>query len=259
MTQYEQAPFPEPETIPFDDLMTQAQDLHGQGAFSEAQVTWQQAVGTAPNSLEKARAIRGDAASAHQLGDTAYALNRATAAHLIHDQTVTSTTQYNSPERTKALRERAQSASLLGRVVVSSIAKRELSDVISTGNARDHAKKRGLDLFDDALRDIDAVESTTGIPDQYRINALSHAAIAHSLYGNKQAASAAIVEARKIAWSSESGFTAANISASHRARAVARALVRAYSATAVRVLATPHESLRRTAALKIATHRKFGL
>lgn len=257
MTQYEQ-PFPEAEQPSFDDLMTQAQDLHGQGQFTDAQHVWQQAVGMAPDVIEKARAIRGDAASAHQLANTAYALNRATAAHLIHDQAVSSTTQYNSPERTRALRERAQSASLLGRIVVSSLATRERSDIISTNNAR-HQSKRGLGLFDEALRDITVVEKSTGASDQYRINALSHAAIAHSLYGNEQTASSAAAEARKLAWTSESGPTAANISASHRARAVVRAVVRAYTASAVHLLTTPHESMRRSLALKIATHRKLGL
>lgn len=256
MTQYEHAPLPEPET--FDDLMLHAQGLHGQGDFAEAQSMWKQAVGVAPDAIEKARAIRGDAASAHQLGDAAYAIQRATSAHLIHDQAVASTTQYKSPERIRALRERAQSASLLGRIVVSSFAARELTDVISINNARHHSE-RGLGLFDEALRDITTVEKATAAPDQYRINALSHAAIAHSLYGDEQTAATLAADARKLAWNSESGVDAANISVGHRARAVARAVVRAYSATAVRVLATPHESHRRTLALKIATHRKLGL
>lgn len=258
MTQYEQDVPPEADQPSFDTLMSQAQELHGTAQFSDAQAAWQQAVGLAPDAIEKARAIRGDAASAHQLGNTSYAVERATAAHLIHDQALTSTTQYNSPERLRARRERAQSAGMLGRIATSSLASRELSDVISSGQAR-HQAASSLDLFDTTVRDLAVIEEATDKPDQYRINALSHVAIAHSLYGDHQTAAEAAREARTLAWSSESGPTAAAISASHKVRAVARAVVRAYSATAVHAIATPEPSRRRTLALKIATNRKFGL
>jgi len=235
--------------------MNQAQDLHEQGSFETAQEHWQQAVNCAPDAIEKARAIRGDAASAYQRGNEPYAREKAEAAFSIHDQVVEASTQFGGPNRLRGLRERAQSAGVLGRFVTASVARRELSGELLTDDARTEANP-GLTMLDSALRDIEMVEAETAATDQYRINSLSHLAVGHSLYGDDYTAAYATEQARKIAWKSENE---PGVSFGRRARAVVRAVVRAYSATAVHALATAEPSTRRTIALKIATHKRLGL
>lgn len=237
--------------------MRQAQDLHNKGGFAKAEELWSAAAEIAPDPIERGRAIRGNAASLHQLGRDALAMVRAEQAHGIHEACVEASSQPANPNHIRSLRELAQSESVLGRFVVREVAVQELTGILTVGEARANAE-RGLILLDSALFDITKVEKITQQPDQYRINATGHAAMAHALYGEPDAAAVLAREARHIAWRSESGPTSANISTKHQLRAKTHAVVRAYTATADHLLATPVPSARRTGALKLATHPKLG-
>lgn len=240
----------------FHDTISNAQLLHGMGKFVSACKQWQNAADMTVDPLEKGRALRGDAASAARLGYKQRAAKVAKKAYDIHDQAVheASDEQAELP----AKRERAQSANVLGTLLVGATARLELSWYFSRQDARENAQD-GLKMLNSAIEDVLAVESVTGQTDQYKINLMSRLAIAHSLYGDTDLAKDYTKQARALAWQSESKQlpTRANLTAANAWRARARAVPQSIAATAVHQLTTAQGYRRRTTALRLATKAGF--
>ena len=241
----------------FNTLIRSAQDLHGRGQFAQAQEKWLAASDILPDSLSKARALRGYAASIARLGNRELAIAQIRTAKAQNDQALAI-----APESSEFIyrRERAQSALVLGSLVVGEIVDLERRKIAKPHDAR-RAAATGLADLDSALADIEQVEAQTGGVDQYRINILSRLAVAQALYGDRNAARAAAKEAARLGWQSESKRlpTSAKISTANALRAKARAVPRGYAARLVARLATPGKSVRRAAALAIANNKFIGL
>jgi hypothetical protein len=243
----------------FHHTMRAAQELHGQGKFADAQRSWQHAADILPEPdiRERARAIRGDAASAAKLKDYGYAERRARAAYAMHRTVLEAAT---GDDRLPALREFVASGGLLGRLVIGGLIRQERHEHLPPKNARSQAVGPLL-LLEGAWDGIIEAEALTQAADQHKINLVSGLTIAHGLYGDRLRAEALLKEAHQLARQSEADglATAANISADYRRRAQQRALVRARAAGLAVRLATPGQSLRRRAALRVAGNPYLGL
>lgn len=239
----------------FDNTMTRAQEAHGRGDHQQALCLWRTAEQITPDPFEKARAIRGNAASLHRLGGLASAVQKARQAFDIHNSAVAAFPEVAIKE---ALRERAESANVLGRIMLSSTVEREKSGLLTPAEAFQEAQE-GLVYLNNSLMDITRVETGETI-DQYRINLLSRMALANSLYGSVSGAKEYARQAANLGWFSEAkdNPSSANISTAHRWLARARAVSRGYAALIVENLITS-QGLRRKAALAITSNKYFGL
>jgi ADP-ribose pyrophosphatase len=250
------------EVDSFNSIMKQAQILHGKGDFAQAKPLWSAAQGILPDPLENGRALRGEAASLARLQLHTQAAVKAREALALHDDAVAS---HGAGDGTieahlSALRYRAESRAVLGRILLSPIVNAERTTTMTPGEARQEAEE-SLAYLNDALQDIVRVEAATHRTDQHKINMLSRLAIAHALYGEKQQAKQLSWQAMKAAWFAEApgNSTSAHISLSHTLRAKGRAIPRAYAGAVGVRLATSHPSRRRQMALGIAADGRVGL
>lgn len=245
----------------FAALMEDARTLHGRGSFEAAQAKWQAAEVFAPNPLEEGRAVRGDAASASRLGDHRYAISRDEQALRLQERAIR-----EHPEGTswwEGSREKAQTLGELGRVMLVEVVEKEHNRVFPPHTARGEAIS-ALIRFNLAGSEIRHAEklANDGEPDQYRINLASRGAVAHGLYGDRERARKEAWAAFRLGWISESPklpTAAKDMSRTDRLLSRARGVMRGAGSVAVSHLATPHETVRRRAALKIARSRYFGL
>lgn len=192
--------------------------------------------------------MRGESASKFRLGFTEEATDLAVTALDIHTQNITGNAD---GEARNALRERAQSAHHLGKIMLSGAVDAELKSGFNIMNNGPSSLK----LLESANVDLLAIGGElTG--DQHYINNAGPLALAYGLYG-KSATRARFLakEAFRRGWESESSKsgTAANISASYRLKAVGRAVGRGVAALAVNRLTanSSNGSRRRNLALKI--------
>ncbi|MDB5185841.1 MAG: hypothetical protein JWL85_364 [Candidatus Saccharibacteria bacterium] len=249
----------------FHEAMHAAQELHGQRQYEAAQEKWKEAERFAFNGLYRARAIRGDAASADLRGEEwwGYAADRSEAAFRMHDRMV----QIREPRiEPGVLRERVESAGVAGRIAVRSVIRRERAGELDLNEAHTYAA-HGIGRLLLSLEDATLLRLFTRSIDQHEINAISRVSMALSLYGDRtpqknghrqisqhDEAKQLARQALSLGRLSESDQlpTAANISILYRKQAKARAVARGVAAIAVNKLAVPRSGLRRNAALSVA-------
>lgn len=245
----------------FVSLMEDGRILHGRGSFEAAQGKWQAAEVFAPDALGEACAIRGDAASASRLGKHDYAIQRDKEALGLHERAIRDHPDGHSWH--EGIREKAQTLGELGRVMLVEVVEDEDALRLSPHEAREKAVP-ALVRFNLAASEIQHAKKIAddGMPDQYEINMASRGAVAHGLYGDKGRSKKEAWEALRLGWKSESPklpTAAKDISTPNRLLSRLRGIMRGAGAVAVSHLATPHKTMRRRAALSIASSRYFGL
>jgi|GEM_PF-3471187 len=245
----------------FNLFMRRGQKLHGLGRYRMAELMYSHAAETLPmDPLSSGRALRGEAASINKQGSQPTASKKVEAALALHYDVLDASMSGSQEAQSKAAREWAQTAGVLGRITLAPIVKQELGKTLTTAEARQQAQTV-LEYMEGAHDTISLVEIMTNVPDQYRINILSHLAVAQSLYGDvKQGRE----NARQAAWlgkqsEARSNATSADMSAFDRFLAKNRAIIRGRAAQAVNGLTRLGGSFGRRVALRIAQGKKLGL
>lgn len=243
-----------------ENTRTHAQILYTSGQFAEAQHTWEGSLQEETTLREYGMRLRGLAATEDRLGVASLALDAAERAYRYHEHDVGVTMlRGSSAEQNDALRERAQSAAVLGQITVRSAVNGERSGKMTRAQA-DAVGERGVANLRDARYDLGRV-STDDRPDQYLVNLASRSALGEALYGSQKKARVYGREAFRLGFLSEGKqvANAANISLKYTALAKARAITRgvgAFMASHVAPLPIPGK---RRGMLAIAANRLFGL
>lgn len=229
-----------------------AQLAHSEGRYSDAKQLWNDATAAADDPLDKGRYIRGFAVSSYRSGDLNMAFGKAQDALDIHIGAM----ENSSDTPTKL--ELIESSRVLGRMTLHS-ALLEERDTGEQSVRTAEQISRGVGLFERALETSDSLPFGEA-PQQHQINLYSDVVIARRFNpvptSDVGETSSIARVARRIAWQSESpAVSGANLGRVHRAKAVGKALYRAYAASAVDILLRPEtvSPSRRALALRIAT------
>ena len=244
----------------FETMMSAAQLLHSQHHYFHAAEQFRAARVYAPDAIETGRALRGEAVSSYRYGEVTDSTIRllgakhmATEAAQIHDKAVLTTAPavgaVASPDHVRALRGAQESHRVLGRMFLKSAIRHERIIGIAPVLEYSRAQRR----FAQALGYAATVSEVTGNQlDQHDINLFADAAFGQMFGTDRSEARRFAGLARHVAWKSESPNIAnsANLGFKHRVGAVAKAVYRAYAATAAERLVSMR---RRRAALWVAS------
>ena len=243
------------ELSSFDEHMRAGQAAHQARGLDAAIENWRAAQVLAPDDLSLGRAVRGEASSTERRdGFAPHVVDLAERAANLHQGVLLAT-----PDDYAAVREALESERVLGRIWLNGGIDHERAGQRGRGYLA-HAGRvfQGGNVLADRVRTWGATDDQPQeehLPDQHEINWWPYSSIAAALTGDRRTAREHARHAQRTARHAESSSlpTAAHISPEYAGKANRIARVRAVGARAVAELATPKPSVRRRAALWIAS------